>query len=307
MALSPLEIDAGFAQLRAERALLKRLHEVRDPDFWRALNPELTVSEFPLAPRRPRPLATPEMAEHCREQVIADGYLATPPIIPADELARLANGIKRVVEAGFPSALAAVYDEYYNLFNGLETVFAPLLGDDYLFLTQGVWAFYVEPGDDIRTLWTAAAPHRDRMAPDARTMAHDVPSILTLWIPLEDVTPDQSCVYVVPAPYDEGFYTGARDVRPENFRLQDIRCLPAKAGSVLGWSSHLIHWGSRASRFAERPRMSVTMYFQRRDVPLWHPFLIDPAQPSSFLDRLMWIDHSMVRPGLLSGQRPEGV
>ena len=40
MALSPLEIDAGFAQLRAERALQKRLHEVRDPDFWRALNPE---------------------------------------------------------------------------------------------------------------------------------------------------------------------------------------------------------------------------------------------------------------------------
>ena len=138
-------------------------------------------------------------------------------------------------------------------------------------------------------------------------MAHDVPSILTLWIPLEDVTPDQSCLYVIPAPCDEDFYTPERLVHFDKIRLQDIRALPARAGSVLGWSSHLIHWGSRASPFAERPRMSVTMYFQRRDVPLWHPFMIDPALPSSFIDRLMWIDHSMARPGMLSGQRPEGV
>ena len=307
MALSTPEIDAGFSHIRAERALVKRLHEVRDPDFWRALNPELTVSEFPLATRRERLPVPAGLSAYCREQLIADGYMATPPLIPTDELARLARGVERVVEAGFPSPLAAVYDEYFNIFNGLEAVFAPLLGDDYLVLTQGIWAFHVRPGDDTRTLWTAAAPHRDRMAPDARTMAHDVPSILTLWIPLEDVTTDQSCVYVIPAPFDEDFYTPERMVRPEKIRLQDIRGLPAKAGSVMAWSSHLIHWGSPASQFADRPRMSVTMYFQRRDHPLWHPFHIDPARPSPFLDRLMWIDHSMARPGMLSGQRPEGV
>ncbi len=307
MALSTADIDAGFAQLRTERALERRLDQVRDPDFWRALNPDLTISDFPLASRRVRPAATADIAGLCRRQIIADGYLATPPVVPADELARLAAGIERVVAAGFPSTLAAVYDEYYNIFNGLEPVFAPLLGDDYVMVTQGVWAFYVPAGDDGRTLWTAGSPHRDRMAPDARTLARDVPSIITLWIPLEDVTPDQSCIYVLPAPFDEDFYTGETGVDVKKVRLQDIRSLPARAGSVLGWSSHLIHWGSRASRFAERARMSVTIYFQRRDVPLWHPFHIDPALPASFRDRLMWIDHSMARPGLLSGQRPEGV
>ncbi len=307
MALSPADIDAGFAQLRSERALQRRLHEVRDPDFWRALNPELTISDFPLAARRARPAATSDIATQCRAQVIADGYFVTPPLIPADELARLVTGIERVVAAGFPSALAAVYDEYFNIFSGLDAVCAPLFGDDYVMITQGLWAFYVPSGDDGRTLWTAGAPHRDRMAPDARTLAHDVPSIMTIWIPLEDVTPDQSCLYVVPAPFDPDFYTAERNVHGERIRLQDIRCLPARAGSVLGWSSHLIHWGSRASQFAERPRVSVTMYFQRRDVPLWHPFHLDPLQPVSFLDRLMWIDHSMGRPGSLGGQRPEGV
>lgn len=306
MAISPADIDAGFAQLRAERALTRRLPEVRDPDFWRALNPDLTISEFPLATRRERPAAVAAMADHCRRQITTDGYLMTPPVIPADEMARLAAGIERVVAAGFPSVFAAVYDEYYNIFNGLEPIFAPLMGDDYIMLTQGVWAFHVAPGDDGRTLWTAASAHRDRMSPDARTLAGDVPSVLTLWIPLTDVTTEHSCIYVVPAPYDAGFYRGEKEVLRTDFRLQDIRALPAKAGSVLGWSSHLIHWGSRSSAFAETPRMSVTMYFQRRDVPLWHPFHLDPTVASPFLDRLMWIDHSMARPGLLSGMRPEG-
>lgn len=307
MVLSSADIDAGFAQLRAERALQRRLPEVRDPDFWRALNPELTISDFPLAVPRARPAATATVAAQCRDQVLSDGYFITPPLIPADELRRLAAGIERVVAAGFPSALAAVYDEYYNIFSGLDAVGAPLFGDDYIMVTQGLWAFYVPAGDDGRGLWTAGAPHRDRMGPDARTLAHDVPSIMTIWMPLEDVTPDQSCIYVVPASCDPDFYTGERLVHGDRIRLQDIRCLPASAGSVLGWSSHLIHWGSRASAFAERPRMSVTMYFQRRDVPLWHPFHVDPQKPLSFLDRLMWIDHSMGRPGSISGLRPEGV
>ncbi len=306
MALTPAEIDAGFAQVMEEHHLRKRLGDVRHPDFWRALNPELSITEFPLRVRRERPAATLDLADRCRTQIIRDGYLATPPIIPADELARFARGVERVVAAGLPSALAAVYDEYYNLFAGLERVFAPLLGDDYLMVTQGVWAFHIPPGDDARAIWSANAPHRDRMAPDARTMAHDVPSIITLWMALEDVTPDMSCIYVVPAPYDEGFYTGEREVHRDKIRLQDIRCLPAKAGQVFGWSSHLIHWASRASAESARPRLAVTMYFQRRDVPMWHPFYIDPSQPTSFEDRLMWIDHSMARPGLLSGRRVEG-
>ena len=53
--------------------------------------------------------------------------------------------------------------------------------------------------------------------------------------------------------------------------------------------------------------LAVTMYFQRRDVPLWHPFHLEPGTPVTFSDRLMWIDHSMARPGTLSGRRPEGV
>jgi len=305
MALTQRDIEAGFAQVRAERELQKQLDAVRDPGFWRTLNPELTISDFPLAARRERIAPAPAAIDQCRAQLLADGYLHAPPIVPSDQTARLAAGVERIVAHGLPPALAAVYDEYYSVFTGMEPIFEPLLGPDYIMVTQGVAAFYVPAGADGRSLWSASAPHRDRMGPDARTLTRDVPSILTLWVPLTDVTTEHSCIYVVPASADPGFYSSDMAVG-ERFRYQDIRALPAAAGSVLSWSSHLIHWGSSSSRFVTTPRMAVTMYFQRRDVPLWHPFVLDPSRPCSFEERLTWIDHGMARPGLLGGVKVEG-
>lgn len=304
MALTTAEIDAGFLQVRNERALERRLTDVRDPEFWRALNPDLTISDFPLAARHDRLAVPPAAIARCREQLLADGYLHAPPLVPEAEMARLAAGIERIVGDGLPPALAAVYDEYYNIFSGMDAIFAPLVGPDYILITQGVGAFHVPAGADGRALWAASAPHRDRMGPDARTLAHETPSILTVWLPLTDVTTEHSCIYVVPAPGDPGFYTEQRDVG--KIRYQDIRALPAAAGSPLAWSSHLVHWGSASGRFVETPRIAVNMYFQRRDVPLWHPFHLDPARPCTFAERLTWIDHGMSRPGLLGGVKVEG-
>jgi hypothetical protein len=240
----------------------------------------------------------------CAQQLRTDGYLSAPPIVPRAEAARLAAAVERIVAEGLPPSLAAVYDEYYNVFTGMEPIFAPLLGADYILITQGVGAFHVPAGADGRALWAASAPHRDRMLPDARTMAHETPSILTVWLPLTDVTTEHSCIYVVPAHADAGFYTG--DGAVGHIRLQDVRALPAEAGAVLAWSSHLIHWGSASSEFVTSPRIAVNMYFQRRDVPLWHPFHIDPSRPCTFNERLTWIDHGMARPGLLGGVTVEG-
>ncbi|TAK13423.1 MAG: hypothetical protein EPO35_10355 [Acidobacteria bacterium] len=305
MELTNADIDAGFAQVRRERALHRRLDDVRNPDFWRRLNPELSITDFPLrrAARRAAPPAA--VLDRCRRQLLADGYLHVPSLVPRDEAERLAAAVTRIVNDGLPAELTAVYDEAYRIFAGLEAVFEPLLGPGYFMVTQGVGAFYVPPADDGRSLWTASAPHRDRMAPDARTMAGEVPSILTLWLALSDVTTEHSCLYVVPASADPDFHTPERKVG-DTFRLQDIRALPAQTGDVIGWSSHLIHWGSASSRFVTTPRISITMYFQRRDVPLWHPFHIDPEQPCTFAERLTWIEHSLGRAGLFDGIKVEG-
>jgi hypothetical protein len=42
---------------------------------------------------------------------------------------------------------------------------------------------------------------------------------------------------------------------------QNIRCLPAKPGSLVAFSHRLLHWGSRASADAPHPRIAVSLAF----------------------------------------------
>ena len=124
-----------------------------------------------------------------------------------------------------------------------------------------------------------------------------LPSIVTAWIPLTDVTPLDSCIYVVPAACDPDYYSEERGVRPERIRLQDVRALPAAAGSVVGWSTHLAHWGSRSSRFAAGPRIAVDRVSAARATcrrAIRSPSTSGRALP--FGTRLAWIAESLHEP-----------
>ena len=297
-------IDAGFTQARALRVFRAQLPSARDADFWRRLNPHLTISERPFAAMPPRVHADAAVVSRAARQIVDEGYLQTPPLVPAGLVDGLRGAAVRVVEAGFPPVFACVYDEFYQAFSGLDEVFAPLLGEQYRMVLDGMWTYCVPAGDAVYGDWTATSPHRDSAGPDPRVVAHDVPSIITLWIPLTDISPIDSCIYVVPAPCDPDYHTTDRRTRPERFRLQDVRALPAAAGSVLGWSTHLVHWGSRSSRFAAGPRVSVAAYFQRRDMPAIQPS-IEFGAGIPFETRLDWIGGSLGMPGLWNGDNHE--
>jgi len=219
-------------------------------------------------------------------------------LLDPDRVERLRSGVERIIAAGFPAWLAGVYDEFYQAFQGLEELFVPLLGPDYLMVVNGLSTFYVPPGDSGFGRWTALPPHRDGRDADPAVVAREMPSILAVWIPLTRVTTLNSCLYVLPATGDPCYHSAQRSVQQEHLRLQDARALPCEAGSVLGWSTHLIHWGSRSSAFADGPRIAISIYLQRRDVPLRHPFAVafDGAVP--FGDRLMWLEDSWGSPGL---------
>lgn len=149
------------------------------------------------------------------------------------------------------------------------------------------------PGDPGYRRWGALAAHRDALGPDPAVVAGRLPAFLNIWIPLTTVTPLDSCLYVVPANRDADYRSNEPAARQERIRLQDVRAVPADAGSVIGWSTHLVHWGSASSRFAVGPRVSATMNLQRRDVPPFHSFTIDFNRRVPFDDRLAWIDDSM--------------
>ena len=280
------QIDAGFDHVRAERFLRAHLAEARNPDFWRAMNPELSISDRPTVRDAPRARVDPAIVERATRQIADEGFLLSPPLLPRARVEALRLAAGRVVDAGFPSGFVCVYDQFYQAFQGLDELFAPLLGDGYLMVLQGLWTYSIPAGDSGFGTWTTAPPHRDVLGPDPRVVAHGVPSMINVWIPITDITPDDSCIYVVPAPGDPDYFSDDRRVRPDRFRLQDVRALPAPAGSVIGWSMHLVHWGSRSSRLAAGPRVAITVYFQRRDVPPVHPATLEFGAPLPFAARV---------------------
>jgi hypothetical protein len=287
------QIEAGFDHVRAVRFMRAHRNEVGDPAFWRGLNPELTISDAPTRAQRRCIPVDPGLVELARRQLVSEGYLQAPPMASIELVSALRRAAGRVFEAGFPGGFTCVYDEFFQLFERLDGLFAPLLGEGYRLVLHRMWSHFVPAGDNAYHPWRSIAPHRDTPGPDPRVLARDVPSIINVWIPLTDVTPVDSCLYVVPAPCDPDYYSTDRAFHPERIRFQDVRALPAAAGSVLGWSSHLAHWGSRSSPIAVAPRMSATVYFQRRDAAATYPPTVEFGDPIPFEMRIACILESI--------------
>lgn len=122
-------------------------------------------------------------------------------------------------------------------------------------------------------------PHRDHSSAeclsDASATGRSTPSLLSLWVPLTDVTTDNGCMFVVPSEADDLLHQPShrkhllpfdRETRRCNFELASAVALaPAPAGSALCWLGSAIHWGGRCSQFSEaEPRASLTAGVRRR-------------------------------------------
>jgi len=288
---SDARVEAGFDFVCAVRHIERHWDEYRDPAFWTALNPHLTVSASPFTPDRADvPALTPDVVGRALTQLDASGFLATPPLVPEARMAPIRRAMDTLAAHGIPTGFAAVYDQYYQCFQGLDALFDPVLGGGYRWVAHGFWAFRVPPGDQaISGLTGAAAQHRDSMGPDPRVIAGQRPGIVTVWVALTDVTPADSCIYVVPKYADKAFATTTREVTWEQFDMQDIRALPVQAGAVVAWSTHLVHWGSRSTPEATAPRMAITMYLQRADVPPFDSSIFDVGDIVPLESRLKWV------------------
>lgn len=144
------------------------------------------------------------------------------------------------------------------------------------------WVWHVHPNESAAG-W---GPHRDRVQPTVD--ADNSPHTLTVWLPFTDATPLNGCIYVVPAHFDERFHQRRWDGEGNNVvqNPQDIRALPATAGSLLAWNQGVLHWGSRGSRLGVAPRISAAFEFQRGDRPPFNSPLLDPGRLPSFTERL---------------------
>jgi hypothetical protein len=285
------------------KAIKQGRHNIPNADYWRRLNPECRITDrpFPEVPV-PYPIAQEAMARHLA-LIRKEGYFQTPPIVDPAEVDKLRRCITTVVGHGHDASYALLYDEFYHVMAKLTNVLAPVLGPDFQLVPDEFGGYYIPPEDRA----SGTPPHRDELRTATSIEPDGTPTLVNVWIPLTDATTINSCIHVLPAHLDPHYpRQGGSSPDPIALRtcdLPSIRALPAQAGSVLCWSTHLVHWGGRSSDSATHPRISFATYYQSRRVPPYHEVTMDIPSSLPFPYRLQLIEKVWYR----TGNGPPGV
>ncbi|WP_286135127.1 phytanoyl-CoA dioxygenase family protein [Mycobacterium sp. UM_Kg1] len=210
-----------------------------------------------------------------------EGYVQVPDALPEAAVAPIRTGVSTLFQQGIPLAFAFVYDELWLAFQGFSEFLTSVMGEGYRALPD-FWVWHVNPSDNA----VGWGPHRDKLV---NTLDDDnSPRTLTVWLPFTDATPLNGCMYMLPAHLDDRFVERRWD-GPDNTivrNLQDIRALPATAGTMFAWNQAVLHWGGRGSRLGAAPRISAAFEFQRSDCAPFNSPLLDPHRMPTFTERL---------------------
>ncbi|MGE4064100.1 MAG: phytanoyl-CoA dioxygenase family protein [Rhodospirillaceae bacterium] len=255
------------------------LDNIADRKTWAALAPRLHIEDAALLAAA-KPLAfDPARIAALREQLLLDGYIQEKGVGFASDLALMAETVRMLSREGLSPVFAFLYDEFWLPYCQLDALFREILGAYAMLPDFWVWNVDPKKGD------AGWAPHRDKGAVTLRP--DGMPNSITVWIPLTEASPLNSCMYVVPARQDPTYGT-AREGE-WRFELPSIRALPAEPGDVLIWNQALLHWGSKSAAHAVQSRVSMAIEFQRGDVPPMNAPLIKPATLLPFGTRLKLI------------------
>lgn len=237
---------------------MKTLEEITNIETWKKINPKLSITSSPFTELSADFEINDKDADRCVQQVIEEGHFCTKPLIPENEAKIIAEAVEKIVSMGLPAAFIYLYDETWQIFKRLSKVMEPVLGKDYKITIAGMWAWHIAKDGE------GFPHHRDMFAKNF--LEDGRPEHLTVWIPFTDVTTLSSCMHVLPTNLDPHFPDDLHTIEIKNY--SHIRALPAKAGSILAWNANIVHWGSKASKWSEKPRISIAMDFSRADADM---------------------------------------
>jgi hypothetical protein len=258
--------------------LQARVSNALDEQYWRKLNPAMTVCGS--KPHEPIENAgvDPLIVDEPLQMLSARGYFQIPPIVEGRVVEKMRTCFEATQDAGWHPVFAFMYDEFWRAFRGPAMVrfLAGALGEGYCQLPH-CWGHFVPANSKG---WR---PHVDGPSTFNK---------LTVWLPLNNVTLENGCMYVVPRNAeteklsDDFSSRKSFDVADTLKLLQNSKALPAAAGSFLGWGPNLIHWGSTSGPLAPS-RFSISVEFAGppTSAQVAEEFLIDP-QPTATLPSL---------------------
>ncbi|WP_341703392.1 phytanoyl-CoA dioxygenase family protein [Ferrovibrio sp.] len=245
-------------------------------DFWRGMFPELTIRGRLAGTFRVRALRN-EPAMRAAQRMRLEGYFQEHDEELADLAGRLSRAIERCVARKIPPVFVFLFDEAWAVFYRQHPLLEMFLGAGYQVLPD-FWAWHVDPGAG-EAGWR---PHRDK---GRRALAADgSPLSLTMWVPLTEASPLNGCMYILPANRDPVY--GTADEAVQRIDFPAVRALPGLPGDFFIWNQAVLHWGAQSSPFAERPRMSMALEFQRGDIAPFNEPLLGTMPLLSFENRL---------------------
>lgn len=268
------------------RSIKTILEQIQNRDFWKTLNPGLSINEkFNSEPWAIRPIKKQNL-ESLLLSLKEDGYFQIDSIFPEAEIFRMAIGVEIMYQEDWLPTFAFVYDEFWQIFGQLSSLLSIVLDNHYQQL-PAFWAWYINT-NNADMGWK---PHRDQAC---NTLQPDgMPKAVTVWIPLTDAIPLNGCMYILPAAFDPDYGRNRRNNQVQN--VQDIRALPASAGSILCWNHALLHWGGRSCERSPHPRISLSAEFQRSDAQTFNTPLLDPHTLPNFNQRLALIGKQILQ------------
>ena len=256
------------------------LAQAQNRDFWKSLNPNLTVSEDFTIPSDIDIQLEKAHLDKLLFNLKNEGYFQIDDLLSQEDVTQMAVALEKVLKAGWPTPFVFVYDEFWLVFCRLSRILSAILGDDYKQL-PAFWAWYVETSNTDQG-WK---PHRDNLT--GTLLPDGMPKCVTIWIPLTDAIPLNGCMYIVPANRDPNYSRNVQiGEKITQISYQDIRALPGKAGSIFCWNHEVLHWGARSSERAPHPRISLAFEFQRAEVAPYKTPLLAPDHIPSFNQRL---------------------
>lgn len=246
----------------SDEELGSRYKRAANAEYWRKLCPEVPLEQgIQRFLKEVAPLEL-DSIDQLVAQLNDRGYFEAHGLLPRSTTELMTECVRTVTAAGWPAVFAFVYDPFWAVTRVpyLTRLLSTVLGAEYRIMMARCWCYYVPPVRGANG-W---APHADAYTAN--------PHRTTVWLPLTDATLDNGCIYVVPK--DLAYREGPPDQDPlisESLSraycmelLQRCRALPVDAGSVLGWDSQTVHWGSTCHSPKE-PRISIGCEFVSKD------------------------------------------